>query len=84
MAEKRTGKTGTTLADETSHSKEKKDESEEPLKTLTSFLTIEPIMVIQMSTAILAFMAVQDFLFEKACKVNFGYSDDVCSSLKTG
>lgn len=86
MAEKRTGKAGSKPADEASKGSkgQKIVESEEPLKTLTNFLTVEPIMVIQMSTAILVFMAVQDFLFEKACKVNYGYSDEVCSTLKTG
>lgn len=79
MVEKRAGKTGSKPVEE-----QKVDESQEPLKTLTNFFTVEPILVIQMSTAILAFMAVQDFLFEKACRVNFGYSDEVCLALKTG
>lgn len=86
MAEKRAGKTGSKLKDDAdiSAGSEQTKESEEPLKTLTSFFTVEPIMLIQMSTAILAFMAVQDFLFEKACKANFGYSDAVCTALKSG
>lgn len=82
MAEKRHGKTGSTSTEDTGRIGT--DENREPLKTLTNFFTVEPIMVIQMSTAILAFMAVQDFLFEKACKVNFGYSDEICSALKSG
>lgn len=85
MVEKRSGKTGLKTMEHTDSGKEKQlDESREPLKTLTSFFTVEPILVIQMSTAILAFMAVQDFLIEKACRVNFGYSDEICSTLKTG
>lgn len=85
MTEKRTGKTGSKPVADTNNGKEQQiHESKEPLKTLTSFFTVEPIMVVQMSTAILAVMAVQDFLFEKACKVNFGYSDAVCSALKSG
>lgn len=80
MAEKRPGKSGSTPKGDTNDD----NPSQEPLKTLTSLFTVEPIMVIQMSTAILAFMAVQDFLFEKACTVNFGYSDVVCAALKTG
>lgn len=82
MAEKRHGKTGSTSTEDTARIGS--DENREPLKTLTNFFTVEPIMVIQMSTAILAVMAVQDFLFEKACKVNFGYSDEICSALKSG
>lgn len=85
MAEKRTAKTISAKHVEDTTSKEQpKVESQEPLKTLTNFFTVEPILLIQMSTAILAFMVVQDFLFEKACTVNFGYSDEVCSALKTG
>ncbi|XP_037031924.1 solute carrier family 46 member 3-like [Bradysia coprophila] len=85
MAEKREGRTGlrpkVEIDNGTTH---KADPSQEPLKTLTNFFTVEPIMVFQMSAAILGHMAVQDFLFEKACKVNFGYSDEVCSALKSG
>lgn len=86
MAEKRKERTGLKPKEDTDHNSDTKrsDENQEPLKTLTNLFTVEPIMVIQMSTAILAFMAVQDFLFEKACKVNFGYSDKICSALKSG
>lgn len=84
MVEKRAGKSGTKSAGITNSSDGKLDESQEPLKTLTNFFTVEPIMVIQMSTAILAVMAVQDFLLAKACSVNYGYSDEVCSTLKRG
>lgn len=82
MVEKRRGSNSKANSD--NDTGQRIDKSEEPLKTLTSFFTVEPIMVIQMSTAILAFMAVQDFLFEKACTVNFGYSDAICTALKSG
>lgn len=85
MTEKRMGNTGAKPVADTNNGKQQKsDDSKEPLKTLTSLFTVEPILVIQMATAILAFMAVQDLIFEKACKVNLGYSDVVCSALKTG
>lgn len=84
MVEKRIGKSGSENVEVAKSSNGHLDESQEPLKKLTNFLTIEPILVIQMSTAILAFMAVQDFLFEKACSVNYGYSNEVCSALKSG
>lgn len=85
MAEKRTGKKVSKPTVDTNKSKgQENDDTQEPLKTLTNFLTVEPIMVIQMSTAILAYMAVQDLIFEKACKVDFAYSDEICSTLKTG
>lgn len=66
MVEKRAAKTGLNPVKDTNNSKrEKIDESQEPLKTLTNFFTVEPILVIQMSTAILAFM-VCGFLFLKS------------------
>lgn len=63
MVEKRAAKTGLKAVEDSTDSKrEKIDESQEPLKTLTNFFTVEPIMVIQMSTAILAFMVCVFFL----------------------
>lgn len=84
MVEKRAGKSDSKGVEVTNISNGQLDESQEPLKTLTNFFTIEPIMVIQMSTAILSIMAVQDFLLVKACSVNYGYSEEVCSTLKSG
>lgn len=50
---------------------------------LLSMLTVEPILVIHMSTAILAFMSFPDLLLKKACRVDLAYSDQVCTALES-
>lgn len=47
-----------------------------------SLLSLEPALVIHMSSAIMVFMSISDLLLEKACRVNLGYSDDVCDALQ--
>ncbi|ODM94712.1 Proton-coupled folate transporter [Orchesella cincta] len=54
----------------------------EPMPLSKSLLSLEPALVIHMCSAILVFMTVQDLLLEKACRVNLGYSDDVCDALQ--
>jgi hypothetical protein len=46
-----------------------------------SMLTLEPALVTHMTAAVMIYMVVQDFLLEKACRVNLGYSDAVCDAL---
>lgn len=43
---------------------------------------IEPVMVVHMTSAMMAFMAIPDLLLEKACRVNLAYGDEVCSALE--
>ncbi|ODN01610.1 Proton-coupled folate transporter [Orchesella cincta] len=54
----------------------------EPLPLLKSLLSFEPALIAHMCSAILAIMTVQDVLLEKACRVNLGYSDQVCDALQ--
>ncbi|CAL8113962.1 unnamed protein product [Orchesella dallaii] len=54
----------------------------EPMSLSKSILSLEPALVIHMCSAILVFMTVQDLLLEKACRVNLGYSDEVCDALQ--
>ena len=43
---------------------------------------IEPVMVIHMTSAMMAFMSIPDLLLEKACRVNLAYGEEVCSALE--
>ncbi|CAL8124071.1 unnamed protein product [Orchesella dallaii] len=54
----------------------------EPLPLLKSLLSLEPALIAHMCSAILVIMTVQDLLLEKACRVNLGYSDQVCDALQ--
>lgn len=46
-------------------------------------LTIEPVLVMHMTSAMIAFMAVQDLLLEKACRVNFSFGEKICTALES-
>ena len=43
----------------------------------------EPALLFHMVTSIMVFMSVQDFLAEQACLVNMGYSEEVCTAIKS-
>jgi len=44
--------------------------------------TAEPALLFHMLASILIYMVVQDFLTEKVCEVNLGYSEEVCTALQ--
>lgn len=54
----------------------------EPLSLSKSLLSLEPALIIHMTSSIMVFMSISDLLLEKACRVNLGYSDDVCDALQ--
>lgn len=54
----------------------------EPLSLAKSVLSLEPALIIHLTSAFLVLMSVSDLLLEKACRVNLGYSDDVCDALQ--
>jgi len=51
------------------------------MSTWKSFFSLEPALIVHMTAAIAVFMVLQDFMMEKACRVNLGYSDEVCTAL---
>jgi len=53
-------------------------------KSFFSTFRAEPALLLQMLSTILVYMVVQDFLTEKVCLVNLGYSEDVCNALQSG
>lgn len=61
-------------------SKTAKPKAEMPL--WRSIASLEPGLVMHMTAAIMVFMVVQDFMLEKACRVNLDYGDAVCDALK--
>lgn len=48
---------------------------------LTSNITVEPMVACYVIPSVLSSLAVQNLILEKACRVNLGYSDEVCSAL---
>ncbi|XP_015117913.1 proton-coupled folate transporter [Diachasma alloeum] len=48
---------------------------------LSSNITVEPMVACYIMPSVLASLATQNLNLEKACRVNLGYSDTVCSAL---
>ncbi|KAG7213427.1 hypothetical protein KM043_002711 [Ampulex compressa] len=48
---------------------------------LTSNITVEPMVACYVIPCMLAALATQNLSLEKACRVNLGYSDEVCTAL---
>lgn len=48
---------------------------------LTSNITVEPMVACYVIPCVLSQLAVQNLILEKACRVNLGYTDEVCSAL---
>lgn len=44
-------------------------------------ITVEPMLACYIMPSVLASLATQNLNLEKACRVNLGYSDDVCTAL---
>ncbi|XP_011300354.1 proton-coupled folate transporter-like [Fopius arisanus] len=53
----------------------------EKLHFLSSNITVEPMVACYIMPSVLASLATQNLNLEKACRVNLGYSDRVCSAL---
>lgn len=55
------------------------------LREKTSYIrnniTVEPMLALYTIPSVLASLATQNLNLEKACRVNLGYSDDVCDAL---
>lgn len=66
----------------TSGVKENPGGGSKPMTIMQSVMSVEPAILIHMTSAILVFMTVQDVILEKACRVNLGYSDQVCDALQ--
>ncbi|XP_015176568.1 PREDICTED: uncharacterized protein LOC107066449 [Polistes dominula] len=48
---------------------------------LTSNITVEPMIACYVIPSMLASLATQNLNLEKACRVNLGYSDEICTNL---
>lgn len=53
----------------------------EKLMQIRSNITVEPIIACYIMSNVFSGLAIQNLNLEKACRVNLGYSDDVCSAL---
>jgi len=56
----------------------------EKLKFVIKNVTIEPLMFCYVLPSSMAGLAVQNLSLEKACSVNLGYSNEICSALMAG
>lgn len=62
-------------------SKPKRTTVKEKLMQIRSNITVEPIIACYIMSNVFSGLAVQNLNLEKACRVNLGYSDEVCSAL---
>lgn len=76
------------LKPSTNDTNEKKESEVKPKLTFKERLTIikdnitvEPIMLCYIMPSVLASLTTQNLNLEKACRVNLGYSDEVCNAL---
>ncbi|XP_050342626.1 proton-coupled folate transporter-like [Nymphalis io] len=53
----------------------------EKLMQIRSNITVEPIIACYIMSNVFSGLAVQNLNLEKACRVNLGYSDEICSAL---
>ncbi|XP_035458912.2 proton-coupled folate transporter-like [Spodoptera frugiperda] len=61
--------------------KAKRTGVKEKLMQIRSNITVEPIIACYIMSNVFSGLAVQNLNLEKACRVNLGYSDEVCSAL---
>ncbi|CAL8124073.1 unnamed protein product [Orchesella dallaii] len=61
---------------------DKNPHQSESLPLVKSILSLEPASVAHMCSASIVSMSVQDLVLEKACRVNLGFSDQVCDALQ--
>lgn len=61
--------------------KAKKFGIREKLMLIRSNITVEPIIACYIMSNVFSGLAVQNLNLEKACRVNLGYDDEVCSAL---
>ncbi|CAG9560186.1 unnamed protein product [Danaus chrysippus] len=62
-------------------SKPKRTTVKDKLMQIRSNITVEPIIACYIMSNVFSGLAVQNLNLEKACRVNLGYSDEVCSAL---
>ncbi|KAG6464647.1 hypothetical protein O3G_MSEX014648 [Manduca sexta] len=75
------GKTGTVGEPRKDENKMKKSSVREKLMQIRSNITVEPIIACYIMSNVFSGLAVQNLNLEKACRVNLGYDDEVCSAL---
>jgi MFS transporter, PCFT/HCP family, solute carrier family 46, member 3 len=46
-------------------------------------ITVEPVMFLYMFAYMLTSVVEQRFFIDKACRVDLGYSDEICSNIET-
>lgn len=54
----------------------------EKLKFLKSNITVEPVLAFFVMPSVLAMLATQNLNLDKACRVNLGFDDAVCTALR--
>ncbi|KOB72195.1 Adenylate cyclase, partial [Operophtera brumata] len=54
----------------------------EKLKFLKANVTVEPVLALFVMPSVLATLATQNLNLDKACRVNLGFGDDVCTALR--
>ncbi|XP_073951279.1 probable peptidoglycan muropeptide transporter SLC46 [Choristoneura fumiferana] len=59
----------------------KRSSFRQKLAQIRSNITVEPIIACYIMSNVFSGLAVQNLNLEKACRVNLGYSDEVCSAL---
>lgn len=59
----------------------KKSRFREKFDMIKSNITVEPIIACYIMSNVFSGLAVQNLNLEKACRVNLGYSDEVCTAL---
>ncbi|XP_011562459.3 proton-coupled folate transporter [Plutella xylostella] len=52
------------------------------LKYLRSNITVEPVLAMFVMPSVLAMLATQNLNLDKACRVNLGFGDEVCTALR--
>lgn len=54
----------------------------EKLKFARANITVEPVLALFVMPSVLAMLATQNLNLDKACRVNLGFGDDVCTALR--
>lgn len=52
------------------------------LKFVKANITVEPVLALFVMPSVLAMLATQNLNLDKACRVNLGFGDDVCTALR--
>ncbi|XP_047986701.1 solute carrier family 46 member 3-like [Leguminivora glycinivorella] len=54
----------------------------EKIKYIKSNITVEPVLAMFVMPSVLAMLATQNLNLDKACQVNLGFGDEVCTALR--